>query len=921
MRAATAGEIAALQAEHRATDLEVHLENGVGVFQDLTDTEGRNWVVAAEWGATVDEPGSTATIAVRREAFGVSLSPFVEDSPVNHPGGGAYAPLVDTRREIRLETETRERGEAPGSLTMRPVFEGVVETPETASGGNISLACHDKWAALVAAQIEEPRDYGSDAGTLVHLVIQQMLDDTLGVGVVTLHAPTPPAFAVTPYRQEAGSLGEAIRGLAMLPGWDLRYLWSETLGEYVLTLYEPDRVASTALHTFTPSEYLKVNGFRINPANVRNRIRVSYTDAATGKQEFVEVEDAASIAKYGLQFMHLREQNSPIDTAAEATTMATAALSDLADPLAEMEVELLYWWRAELGDLYTFQAGPGTRHFDADQTLAVVGYRNTLSRERRRTILTLRGRPAGAYSAWLRREVQLAGENASDPEAFAVTDLEFRGSVGGVRTYRVRMGTAVTEAHVHFAFFSGSVPADYIDQVYLIENLQYVLTADGDEFTVNEPIVGEFLRGVVIPRVALGDGSLVPSGQGWEFQVDGSEPPIVPDDPTFTESGDGTASVVSLGILDPRGVVTGVSVFLIEVGVESGPFAMLLAAGTYSYGFSLHPDHAVLVRLRINRSDGGDPIWLGPYSADTDKVPSIPDVRRARLDAEETLLVDAPDTDTVSLWYREEIAGVPGSEVAIAPRGVDPRFGSFVVTAANAERTFRVYGKNSAGVVGEYRLVVVEPANATILDAQATPDGNGTANVLAIFSPTTAVGASEAQYRVDGGTPVALTVAADRTATWTVAQDTLAEQLVEIQAQNTTGEWGPWFPLIIPIFIPAPPRIAFVNIEKTFDGDCLTPADMEITAFFDGYPTTSSSHDLNIDLFIDGVLISTDNRSPLDFSTTPDREWVVMVPGYEYSAGGPQIAVQVQLRIEEGATTVASAFSNILNLGAIDCIP
>lgn len=493
--------------------------------------------------------------------------------------------------------------------------------------------------------------------------------------------------------------------------------------------------------------------------------------------------------------------------------------------------------------------------------------------------------------------VEKRGARATDASSFRITDLETVVDAPPLRTYRVRMGVAVAAAAVHWVVFDAPLPLDHLSIVYDPANLQATLLEDGGEFTVPYPGEGEILKGVVIPRVVQ-TGGLEIIGDGWEFQIEGTAPPLLFDEPTFTESADGLTSVFSLGLIDPRGVATGVDLFFTEIGVDSGPFAASAAGSVYSYSFSLHPDHPVFVRVRINRNDGGDPIWLGPYTADTDKTPGMPNVRRGRVVNQEQLLVDADDTDAASLWYREDIAGVLGAETAIAPRGGDPRFGAFTVTAGTTERKFRIYAKNSAMVAGEYRLVIVEPYVAPrsaravmreipsesgnvatlflvaidgatfdtvefatkqgaglwgswatdavapysasvglvekhlsqiaykvseggdvlqegvvafdsgnvadVKDAIATPDGAGIANLRAYFDTDTVIGASQAQYRVDGGAPAALTVAADRTATWTVAQSPSAELLVEVQGKNSDGTWGPWFPVAVPLYVPIP---------------------------------------------------------------------------------------------------------------------
>lgn len=409
MRALNATEQSALQARHRTSSLRVLAEDAAGVLQDLSALAGRNWIHGVDWGSTVDDATESATITLHRNLYGTSISTLADASPLNADG-----PLLDVGREIQVQTSTGPSGSARGAPAWRSVFGGTVDDTDLLSGPQVALPLRDRGGLLLDTQIEAAKEYGSAEGVPLHVVMQQLLDDTLGAGVVTLYAPAPPAFLVTPYTQEPKGLLEALQDLAALAGYVVRYRWSDAALDYVLTLYEPDRAKTVPDWTFTRGQYLKPKRLQISRDRVRNVIRVEFTNAATGERDFVQVQDDPSIGKFGRRFMRLVETSGPIDTPEEATAMANAALLDLRDPLAELEVPLLYWWPVELGDLLRFEASPGK--FDTAQTLAVVGIRHTWSGGQRRTVVTLRGRPAGAYAAWLRRETKAANQGPEGPK-------------------------------------------------------------------------------------------------------------------------------------------------------------------------------------------------------------------------------------------------------------------------------------------------------------------------------------------------------------------------------------------------------------------------------------------------------------------------------------------------------------------------
>jgi hypothetical protein len=407
----TAGETTALEGAHRSHYLKVEVEDGSGAFRNLCSLNGEDWVEDVTFGAHVDQPVMTASVHIKTQVGTSYLSPFVQSSSLNQIAA-VYNPLLDVGREIRISTATTARGAAaPSSGDFKLLFTGEIDRVDPASR---TLECRDLGGVLMDAQIETELVYGSDDGVDVEVVQQAILDDTLG-GTVTLHTPVSPSFAITTYRQSVGGLLETLRTIALQNlGWDVRYRPDhDDASEWKLTLYEPDRANVTPDWTFGPSRYNGIGRLEIDREPVRNVVRVEYRAAGTGAAAYEQVEDAASIAKYGRRFMRLAfGDGSQIDTPEEATAVAEAALADLASPVADQEVTLPFFWPVEIGDLYAFTTN--SRLYDTTQTLAVVGYRHTLSATSQTTTLQCRGTPAGAYRAWQDVVAQLAGSNAAD---------------------------------------------------------------------------------------------------------------------------------------------------------------------------------------------------------------------------------------------------------------------------------------------------------------------------------------------------------------------------------------------------------------------------------------------------------------------------------------------------------------------------
>lgn len=413
MRTIQAQDLKVLAAPARADFLVVEVLNTDGAWVDLTALAGRDWVVDVTWGQTdVDTPVTQCTVNLWRNEYFLSLAGLRSDSKLNRNAAGAYAPLLDLGRGIRLRARVWPRGYAPRTTDLEEYWHGLIQSVDDyASEDTVQVVAHDLGAQIRDAFIEAERTYGSDAGVPMENVAQAILTDNVVSAPLTLYCPVSPSFNITPaYTQQQVSALEAETTLAALRGWTFQYnTWNPATSAWAPTLKDPNRSNTTAAYTFAKTVYTGTRFLR-DITNVRNAIEVSYVDAADGVRKSVVVTDAASISKYGRRYGKVSEpDNSPIDNPAEATTFANAMLSDLKDPKAELAAIVDWHPWVEMGDVYTF-AADGVA-YTADQTLAVVGYEHHYSGGKGSTTLQLRGAPAGAYQYWLRRIVPDASDS------------------------------------------------------------------------------------------------------------------------------------------------------------------------------------------------------------------------------------------------------------------------------------------------------------------------------------------------------------------------------------------------------------------------------------------------------------------------------------------------------------------------------
>jgi hypothetical protein len=411
MRTATVAELALLESGRYVTKLYVELTNQLGAWQDMGTLNGRDFVLGANWRDTLDTPVMSGTVTLARSVGGQSLAATMTASPINQ-SGGSYAAFIRGGQNVRISTACVAPGVAPLAADKKEVFLGRVDDPSWGDTPNVmTLAVSDIGAWLQSTMIQVERVYSTADGVPVETVMQQILDDNPipELGPIALYTPVSPNWNIKAYTQARVSVLDALRALAQQIGWDVRYRY-DAAGVFRLTFAEPDRAKSVADDTFGPTEYINIPLLSENTDDIKNKVRVYYNDVATGTREFAEYDVPSSIALYGERYMEIGEAaTSNIDTYDEALAMATAMATDLALPLFTQNVDRLYYWPAQLGDLYAFTTNGVL--YDSTQSLAVVSIEHNLTRDQRRTTLGVRGKPAGAYAAWL----LLANDNVPLP--------------------------------------------------------------------------------------------------------------------------------------------------------------------------------------------------------------------------------------------------------------------------------------------------------------------------------------------------------------------------------------------------------------------------------------------------------------------------------------------------------------------------
>jgi hypothetical protein len=355
------------------------------------------------------------------------------------------------------------------------LFHGLLGDSIKPQGASVTCSCRDLAKRLQDHYIEGvwdaakglyvPRTYGSEAGVLSETVIQQVLDDELGTGRanvgssgITLYCPVASGYALLPFGPQFKSVWDALQEIATQRGWFLGYRPHPDTGEFVLTYMEPPRTkdATTADFVLDYEDDFYVEDLDVQDTDIRNVVTVLFNDKDdASKRKAVTVADAldvngdvvpgSSIAEYGRRAMQIAESaTSQIDTVAEATDLANAALADLHDLTAAVRIEMPFLPNM---DVFAGVVVHDPRISSTDDFYGIESVRHTLEWPdgdgeecRFRTEAVGAGRVVGAHTTWLEMQTRPGAAPPIPPGAIQT------GAVGTdtIATGAVTIGVAMT---------------------------------------------------------------------------------------------------------------------------------------------------------------------------------------------------------------------------------------------------------------------------------------------------------------------------------------------------------------------------------------------------------------------------------------------------------------------------------------------
>ena len=361
-----------------------------------------------------------------------NFAPRDRDSSWNQ-FSGSYAPLIWPNRKVRFISNV--------DGVDNILFKGYITDRINTERHQVSAGCTDLSYVLRHRHIETVRGYGSDDGTRVDVVLQNIMDDVLEADAPDLYMPAEPSFAVKTFEQELyHTVWDALQEKVNQFGWFIGYRYIESLGAFRLTLMEPPRDKSARNYDWllTPENNYIRNDLEISASDVRNVITVIYQirndTLEEGFRNFVTVESADSIEEYGRHIMIIEEaDSSQIDTVSEAMDFAESALADLHSPSAATNLEMPFFPEIQLFDGIVIADDDLTSTGDF---FGVESIQHTIDFERAKYRTVIQGGQlvVGGRKKWLEMDARVGIKNPTTgeqivsnlsvpvPSDFSVTD-------------------------------------------------------------------------------------------------------------------------------------------------------------------------------------------------------------------------------------------------------------------------------------------------------------------------------------------------------------------------------------------------------------------------------------------------------------------------------------------------------------------
>lgn len=179
-------------------------------------------------------------------------------------------------------------------------------------------------------------------GIPIQTYLQNVLNDEFVTATPTIVVPVNPNYVL---RQNLDTIWEykttwdVLQSVVNVIGYSIGYVYDSTANAFQLKLFAPPRTKKTADYNVTSNRNLKVQELDLDGDSVRNVVMVKYYDIDTQASATVTASEIYDVEDVRAMLVE-EDKAQGIDTAAEATTLANAILSDTKDHLLGWRVTM-----------------------------------------------------------------------------------------------------------------------------------------------------------------------------------------------------------------------------------------------------------------------------------------------------------------------------------------------------------------------------------------------------------------------------------------------------------------------------------------------------------------------------------------------------------------------------------------------------
>lgn len=294
-------------------------------FQDVSSFRGRDWLTGVDIRNDVDMRGPSATVKLRRDIGGSSLSKYHDNrnnrTPLTAIGPetstySADAEFLALNRRIDVSVVRLPWGvarPASDSALWQQLVDGVI-TGVSWADDDVTLTVMDRrvrmlqrgymeaikvWANNDGTPLSDEdaeawrEDPSGDTGEDLETVLQGILtyandqgwiaDDVSTGGAISLFVPISPSYSKLKFENGKAPILDVLNERAEKIGWMVTSAWDPATGAFRLTLHEPDRTKSVPDVVLGPNDYRSVKELSIEDTRIRNAVLVAWhsTEEAT----------------------------------------------------------------------------------------------------------------------------------------------------------------------------------------------------------------------------------------------------------------------------------------------------------------------------------------------------------------------------------------------------------------------------------------------------------------------------------------------------------------------------------------------------------------------------------------------------------------------------------------------------------------